>query len=153
MSDNNPDKPQGRGNSQSTDNQSASETNPPDYDVGFSKPPKAHQFKPGRSGNPKGRPKGSKNLSTDVRNALRQKLKLNINGKTETLTTQQALIMRLKEKGLKGDPKAIGQLLGMAAIYNDDEEVIASKTPQARTDTGIIEAYLARLAPSPSTER
>jgi hypothetical protein len=33
----------------------------PDYEVGYGKPPAATRFKPGRSGNPKGRPRGSKN--------------------------------------------------------------------------------------------
>ena len=31
------------------------------HEVGYGKPPKAHRFKPGRSGNPRGRPKGSRN--------------------------------------------------------------------------------------------
>jgi len=31
------------------------------YETGYGKPPKAHQWKPGESGNPKGRPKGSRN--------------------------------------------------------------------------------------------
>ena len=33
----------------------------PTYDVGYGKPPKATRFKAGQSGNPKGRPKGSRN--------------------------------------------------------------------------------------------
>ncbi|MEM1151208.1 MAG: DUF5681 domain-containing protein [Pseudomonadota bacterium] len=33
----------------------------PGYQVGYVKPPKETRFKPGQSGNPKGRPKGSKN--------------------------------------------------------------------------------------------
>jgi hypothetical protein len=32
-----------------------------DYEVGYGKPPRDTRFKPGRSGNPKGRPKGAKN--------------------------------------------------------------------------------------------
>jgi hypothetical protein len=33
----------------------------PGYEVGYAKPPEATRFKPGQSGNPRGRPKGSKN--------------------------------------------------------------------------------------------
>ncbi|MGK7651962.1 DUF5681 domain-containing protein [Roseovarius sp. B08] len=32
-----------------------------DYEVGYAKPPANTRFKPGQSGNPKGRPKGAKN--------------------------------------------------------------------------------------------
>ena len=32
-----------------------------DYDVGYGKPPEATRFQPGRSGNPRGRPRGAKN--------------------------------------------------------------------------------------------
>ena len=37
-----------------------------DYEVGYKKPPIHTRFKPGVSGNPKGRPKGTKNLATDL---------------------------------------------------------------------------------------
>jgi hypothetical protein len=41
-----------------------------DDEVGFGKPPKKHQWKPGQSGNPKGRPR--KPISTDDGEILRR---------------------------------------------------------------------------------
>ena len=46
------------------------DTNP----VGYKQPPKHTQFKPGQSGNPKGRPKGTQNLATDLAEELRRHL-------------------------------------------------------------------------------
>ena len=40
------------------------------YDVGYARPPKDSRFKPGQSGNPRGRARGAKNTSTIVRDAL-----------------------------------------------------------------------------------
>lgn len=42
----------------------------PDYEVGYGKPPKEHQFIRGQSGNPRGRPRGSKNKGPSLTNAL-----------------------------------------------------------------------------------
>ena len=44
---------------------------PADYEVGRGKPPLHTRFKPGESGNPKGRPKGVRNFKTDVQATLR----------------------------------------------------------------------------------
>ena len=41
-----------------------------DYDVGYKKPPKHGRFRKGRSGNAKGRPKGGKNLKTELMEEL-----------------------------------------------------------------------------------
>jgi hypothetical protein len=47
------------------------------YEVGFAKPPKSGQFERGKSGNPKGRPKGSKNFATVVLRECRQRVRVN----------------------------------------------------------------------------
>ena len=45
-----------------------------DYEVGYGKPPKHTRFQPGQSGNPKGRPKGTKNLKTDLTEELGERI-------------------------------------------------------------------------------
>ena len=41
-----------------------------DYEIGYGRPPKHTQFKKGQSGNPEGRPKGIKSLSTELDDEL-----------------------------------------------------------------------------------
>ena len=52
-----------------------------EYEVGHGKPPKHTQFKPGESGNPKGRPKGTKNLATDLSEELAEMIVVNEGGR------------------------------------------------------------------------
>ena len=86
-----------------------------DSKAGYGKPPKTRQFKPGQSGNPKGRPPGSRNLATDLSDELSQKITVREGGLTHRLTKQRALIKSLMAKALQGDIKATSAMLGLYA--------------------------------------
>jgi len=85
--------------------------------VGYGRPPVHSRFKPGQSGNPPGRPKGTLNFTTDLKRTLQAPVTLNDGRKTRRVTTQEAALLRLAEKALKGDPKSsreAGVLVGHA---------------------------------------
>jgi hypothetical protein len=81
---------------------------PATYSVGYSKPPREHRFKPGQSGNPKGRPKGTKNTATVLREILDRKVEMRIGGILRKVSLREAMLMRFAEAALKGDTKAAG---------------------------------------------
>jgi len=91
------------------------------YDVGYGKPPEATQFKKGQSGNPNGRPKGTRNLKTDVVAVLKKPVPISEGGRKRHISTQEAALMRLRDKALKGDARALDRLLALAATYNNEE--------------------------------
>jgi hypothetical protein len=84
---------------------------PSDYVVGYRRPPKATQFTAGNSGNPNGRPKGSKNFSTLFAEELAQTVTLTENGKRRKMAKRQALAKQLVNKALSNDPKAAALVL------------------------------------------
>ena len=90
------------------------------YTVGYGKPPTHSRFQPGRSGNPAGRRKGVRNLATDVKRTLMVPVKVNKNGRTRKISTQEGALMRLREKALQGDARALDLLLGLASRFNND---------------------------------
>jgi hypothetical protein len=77
------------------------------YDVGYAKPPREHQFRPGRSGNPRGRPKGAKNEATILRHLLNRKVAIRRGGRTRKLTVHEAIWLRKIEDALKGDIRSV----------------------------------------------
>jgi Family of unknown function (DUF5681) len=82
-----------------------------DYPVGFGKPPKHTQFKKGQSGNPMGRPRGSKDFSTLIYNELGERVSAKENGRTKSMTKREVMAKQLVNKGVKGDLPATKVLL------------------------------------------
>ena len=82
-----------------------------DYDVGFGRPPKEHQFKPGQSGNPKGRPRRATRRKPVLQRLFENRVKITRNGKVETVSAEEAVLLKLLEKAIKGDARAIDQVL------------------------------------------
>jgi hypothetical protein len=79
--------------------------------VGPGNPPKHSQFKKGVSGNPQGRPKGSKNLSTILMGAARTRVTATIDGKRRSITKLQATAYQLANKAASGDQRSIANFL------------------------------------------
>jgi len=94
-----------------------------DYEVGDRRPPKHSQFKPGVSGNPKGRPKGSVNLRTQVTQQLRQTVTVTRNGRPVKMRKGELIALQIVDGAAKGDLKA-----ALLAVRLDDEaNIVASK--------------------------
>ena len=60
-------------------------------DVGYCRPPVEHQFKPGQSGNKRGRPKGSKSEATILNELLSRKININQNGTTRRISVLEGM--------------------------------------------------------------
>jgi Family of unknown function (DUF5681) len=79
--------------------------------IGKGKPPAHTRFTKGRSGNPKGRPKGSKNLSTIIMKAAEDTVVATIDGRQRKISKLTASAMQLATKAAGGDPKALALFL------------------------------------------
>src|SRR3954462_10740569 len=83
----------------------------PSYAVGFCRPPVHSRFKPGQSGNPSGRVKGSKNLKTLFHQILNEQIPLRDGAQSKTVTKAEALMRRLIIGGLNGDSRSLTTLI------------------------------------------
>lgn len=86
------------------------------YSVGYGKPPMHSRFKKGVSGNPNGRPKGTRNFVTVLLKTLREKVVINENGKRTVITKLEAAVKQLVNKAAAGDLVAVKYLVGITQI-------------------------------------
>jgi len=77
----------------------------------YQRPPRKGQFKPGQSGKPRGRPKGSKNIRTCVQDLLDARIAVKESGKTRMMPRSEAIAIQLVNLASKGDPKGLASRL------------------------------------------
>lgn len=104
----------------------SSPTRSSDYQVGYAKPPKSTRFKPGQSGNPKGRKKGSKNTATVLQNELSKTIPIRENGVTRKRSKRQVAIAQTVNKAVSGNLPAFKQIVEMENRYNTDPQISPS---------------------------
>ena len=109
--------------------------------TGYKNPPEHTRFKPGQSGNPKGRPKGSKNLMNIVEMVGKEKMVIRENGRRRTIEAKEAVIRTLLIKALDRDPRAID---GILKLFFEQEAQADARTA-ARSLTGDERAILEDL--------
>lgn len=108
-------------------------------DLGYGKPPRRHRFKPGQSGNPKGRKKGVKNETTILKELLQHKVSLNERGKTRKITLLEAILRKVAEDCLRGNIKSVGFLLNRYYVAAAGD---AAQGDLGEDDKAVLEAYL-----------
>jgi Family of unknown function (DUF5681) len=110
------------------------------YDTGYGKPPRQHQFRPGQSGNPKGRRKGAKNTATLLREILDRKIEVRTGSTIRKISVREAMLTRFAESALKGDTKSAAFLLQRYDTPEaPDEHATNGAAPEEQE---IIDAFL-----------
>ncbi len=113
------------------------------YEVGYGKPPREHQFRKGQSGNPRGRTKGARNLKTDLAEELAETLTIRENGKILKISKRRAMIKSTMAKALKGDPRGIKlvlEMIGSTGLESDQTDDLENQDLSA-VDREILEAF------------
>ena len=106
--------------------------------VGYKQPPKGHQFRPGQSGNPSGRPKGVRNFKTDLREELSESISIREGGRDISISKQRALIKRLVASAIDGDVRSIATLMSFYARACGDDHDDQQQAPE---DREIVQAF------------
>ena len=110
-----------------------------------SDPPAHGRFRKGQSGNPKGRPKGSKNIATILNERLNKRITIREGGRTKTVSVLEAKFIQLTKAMLEGDDKATTLIIKLLERYGDEthqNEKEALAVFSAEEDRQVIEELL-----------
>ena len=104
-----------------------------DYAVGYGKPPKATQFKKGESGNPNGRPKGTRNIATLLDEALNSRITVRDGDAIRSMSAFEAMVQSLMLQAVKGDHKAIQLIIKLMGQHQ-----VMEPPPPEEPQTGVL---------------
>jgi hypothetical protein len=84
-----------------------------------------------------------RNFKTDLNAALKIPVKVTHKGKPRRISTQEAMILRLREKALSGVTRELLQLIGLAQVYNNED--LPEVRDLSANDDAILKIFKARV--------
>ena len=122
-----------------------------DNRVGYRQPPKHSRFRPGQSGNARGRPPGVKSLPDIVRKIVGQKVTVTENGRARRVPRLEAILLRAASEASRGDGRALRLVLQLTERYGETAQTGAEREQIAAEDIAILRRYVPDLDdPSPT---
>jgi Family of unknown function (DUF5681) len=114
--------------------------------VGYGQPPLASRFKPGTSGNAKGRPKGRKNLRTLIKEAMTANILVQEGQNSRRVSRIEGVVLRQLQSALKGSDRAALAVIKMAhqLRFLEDSESNTAETALSPEEERILNELVAR---------
>ena len=126
----------------------------PDSGVGYGRPPKHSRFKKGQTGNAKGRPSASKNLSTQFLEEVNAPVPFTENGKRRVTTKLGATIKQQVTKAAGGDLRAGEKVLDRVAALEAQVAAAGSRGSEfTAADREVIETIFNALKGNKENEK
>jgi len=118
-----------------------------DYEVGYGKPPRHTRFAKGQSGNPRGRPPGTKSFTTLLDEALNERVLVAENGGRRKVSKRQAIVTQLVNRAATADFRAMKMLLDFARDTERQTEPGSSETAEfSEAEERVLEQLRARFS-------
>lgn len=115
------------------------------YRVGYGRPPAETRFKPGVSGNPKGRGKKAPSFSEVTEQVLNEPVELRIGDRVLRMSNRQALVRSAIRQALTGKPRLLTVLPAIMRYENESLQGRADTNLNlAAEDEAILSDFLAR---------
>ena len=90
--------------------------------VGYCRPPRATRFRPGQSGNPRGRPRKPKPLQELLATELRQRAPVRENGREQKLPKLELVVKRLVHDAIHGNYQAVRLLIDLIKVTEESSD-------------------------------
>jgi hypothetical protein len=119
--------------------------------VGYGRPPLHSQFKPGQSGNPRGRPKGARSTQKILHDELHQKIKVVEGGRRVSMTKLEYLIRKLVNGAMQKGPKEFDVLLKLMQRFEMPPDVDGTASEMEKEDLEMLRYYLTSRAKIPDS--